>query len=118
MADAIERRADEILRENEQDVAQARRERLATAAVDALLLDRDRIAVLAAGVRLVAALPDPVGQVDHGWRMGNGLRITRVRVPFGVIAVVYEARPSVTADAAARSEERRVGKARSAGSAS
>jgi glutamate-5-semialdehyde dehydrogenase len=101
MADAIERRADEILRENEQDVAQARRERLAPAAVDALLLDRDRIAEMAAGVRSVAALPDPVGQVDHGWRMVNGLRITRVRVPFGVIAVVYEGRPTVTADAAA-----------------
>jgi len=101
MADAIDRRVDEILRENDQDVAQARRERLAPASVDALLLDRDRVAEMANGVRRVAALPDPVGQVDHGWRMVNGLRITRVRVPFGVIAVVYEGRPTVTADAAA-----------------
>ncbi len=101
MADALERRAYEILRENEQDVAQAKRERTPPYSVDRLFLDEDRIADLAAGMRNVAALPDPVGQVDHGWRMANGLRVSRMRVPFGVIAVVYESRPYVATDAAA-----------------
>jgi glutamate-5-semialdehyde dehydrogenase len=101
MADALERRAGEILRENEQDVEEAKRERMPPAVVDRLFLDEDRVADMAAGVRTVAGLPDPVGEIAHGWRLANGLGIARVRVPLGLVAVVYEGRPAVTADAAA-----------------
>jgi glutamate-5-semialdehyde dehydrogenase len=101
IADALDRRALEILHENEQDVAQAKRSRTPAALVDRLFLDEDRIAEMAAGVRAVAALPDPVGEIDHGWRVPNGLEIARVRVPLGVVAVIYEGRPNVTTDAAA-----------------
>jgi glutamate-5-semialdehyde dehydrogenase len=101
IADALERRSLEILHENEQDVAQAKRSRTPAALLDRLFLDEDRIAEMAAGVRAVAELPDPVGEIDHGWRVPNGLEIARVRVPLGVVAVIYEGRPNVTTDAAA-----------------
>jgi glutamate-5-semialdehyde dehydrogenase len=101
MADAVERRMGEILRENQEDVDEARRGRVAPALVDRLLLDEDRVSAMAAGVRAVAALGDPVGEVDHGWRLANGLQVVRQRVPFGVVAVIYEGRPNVTTDAAA-----------------
>jgi len=101
VADALERRTAEILRENEEDVRLARAGRLADALIDRLMLDDDRIRDIVAGVRTVAALPDPVGQVVAGWRLPNGVDLRRVRVPFGVVAVVYEARPGVTVDAAA-----------------
>jgi len=99
MADALERRGDEILRENRDDVQAAKRARTAPALVDRLLLDEDRVADMAAGLRAVAALPDPVGVVDGGRRLPNGLDLVRRRVPLGVIAVIYEGRPNVTADA-------------------
>ncbi|WP_217915579.1 glutamate-5-semialdehyde dehydrogenase [Miltoncostaea marina] len=101
MADALERRAGEILRENRQDLEAAKRERAAPAVIDRLLLDEDRIADMAAGVRAVAALEDPIGRIDGGRRLPNGLEIVRKRVPLGVVAVVYEGRPNVTADAVA-----------------
>lgn len=101
MADSLVRRQDEILTENAADIAAAKRERLAPALIDRLYLDEDRIADIAASTRAVAALPDPVGAVDGGRRLANGLDIVRRRVPLGVIAVVYEARPNVTVDAAA-----------------
>ncbi len=69
--------------------------------MDRLALTEDRIAQMAAGVRTIAALPDPVGEVIDGQTLPNGLQMRRVRVPLGVIAVVYEARPNVTIDAAA-----------------
>lgn len=103
MADAIERRADEILRDNREDVEAAKRAHTAPALIDRLLLDEDRVADMAAGIRAVAALPDPVGVVDGGRRLANGLDIVRRRVPLGVIAVIYEGRPNVTADAVALS---------------
>lgn len=101
VAEALTRRADEILRENDEDVRLARAERLADALIDRLLLDEDRVRDMVASVRAVAALPDPVGQVVAGWRLANGIDLRKVRVPLGVVAVVYEARPNVTVDAAA-----------------
>jgi glutamate-5-semialdehyde dehydrogenase len=101
MADALERRAGEILLENAEDVADGRKKGLSGALIDRLMLDEERVRGIAAGLRLVAALPDPVGQVLEGWRTPEGLEIEKRRVPFGVVAVVYEARPNVTVDAAA-----------------
>lgn len=101
MADALERRCAEILSENAQDLEAAKRSRVAPALIDRLLLDEDRVRDIAASARRVAALPDPVGVVDGGGRRPNGLDIVRRRVPLGVVAVVYEARPNVTVDAAA-----------------
>src|SRR5947209_19294723 len=69
--------------------------------MDRLALDERRVAQMAAGVRQIAALPDPVGEVIDGHRLPNGLDVRKVRVPLGVVAVVYEARPNVTIDAAA-----------------
>jgi glutamate-5-semialdehyde dehydrogenase len=99
MADALERRSGEILRENRQDVEAAKRARTSPALVDRLLLDEDRVADMARGVRAVATLPDPIGTVDVGRRLPNGLELVRKRVPLGVVAVVYEGRPNVTVDA-------------------
>jgi glutamate-5-semialdehyde dehydrogenase len=101
MADALVRRTDEILRENEQDVADAKAAHRPGALVDRLLLDEDRIMAMARGIRQIAALPDPVGEVEAGWTLPNGLEVIRKRVPLGVVAVVYEGRPNVTSDAAA-----------------
>lgn len=101
MAEALERRAAEILRDNALDVEAAKRAHTAPALIDRLLLDEDRIRDMAEGIRAVAALPDPVGAVDGGRRLPNGLDIVRRRVPLGVVAVIYEGRPNVTADAAA-----------------
>ena len=69
--------------------------------MDRLALDEARVAAMAAGVREIVALPDPVGEVLDGFRLPNGLDVRKVRVPLGVVAVVYEARPNVTIDAAA-----------------
>jgi glutamate-5-semialdehyde dehydrogenase len=101
MADALERRTGEILRENRADLEAAKRQKVAPALIDRLLLDEDRIADMADGIRMVRALPDPVGTVDGGRRLPNGLDVVRRRVPLGVVAVVYEGRPNVTVDAAA-----------------
>jgi len=101
MADALVRRTDEILRENEQDVADARAARRPPAMVERLFLDPDRIMEMARGMRQVAALPDPVGEVESGWRLPNGLEVARHKVPLGVVAVIYEGRPNVTSDIAA-----------------
>jgi glutamate-5-semialdehyde dehydrogenase len=101
MAEAIERRAGEILVENADDVTEGRKKGLSTAFLDRLLLDEERLRGIVHSLRDIAALPDPVGEVVEGWRTTEGLEIQRVRVPFGVIMVVYEARPNVTVDAAA-----------------
>jgi glutamate-5-semialdehyde dehydrogenase len=100
VADALARRAAEILAENAEDLRQARENRLPDALVDRLFLDEDRLRDVAASVRAVAALPDPVGQLVDGWRLENGVELRKVRVPLGVVAVIYEARPNVTVDAA------------------
>ena len=101
VAEALERRADEILRENAEDLKQARAQHLPEALVDRLLLDEDRLRDMVSSVLAVMALEDPVGRVTRGWRLRNGLEVRKERVPFGVVAVVYEARPNVTVDAAA-----------------
>jgi glutamate-5-semialdehyde dehydrogenase len=101
VADALRRRSAEILAENDEDVRLARENRLADALVDRLLLDEDRLRDVERAVREVAALPDPVGHIVDGWRLDNGVDLRRVRVPLGLIAVIYEARPNVTVDAAA-----------------
>ena len=101
IADDLVARTDEILEANALDLEAGREAGLSTALMDRLALDPDRVAGIAEGVRQVAALPDPVGEVLDGGRLANRLSLTRVRVPLGVVAVVYEARPNVTIDAAA-----------------
>ena len=98
---ALEARQDELLEANAADVEAGRENGLSDALLDRLSLDPARIAGIAAGARAVAALPDPVGEVVEGRRLPNGLDLTKVRAPLGVVAVVYEARPNVTIDAAA-----------------
>jgi glutamate-5-semialdehyde dehydrogenase len=101
MAEALERRSAEILAENAADVAAGRKNGLTPALIDRLLLDEGRLKGIATSLRDVAGLSDPIGEIVSGWRTPEGLEIEKVRVPFGVILVVYEARPNVTVDAAA-----------------
>jgi glutamate-5-semialdehyde dehydrogenase len=101
MAQAIDSHADAILAANEKDMAQASAKGVQGAMLDRLRLDASRVAVIANAVREVADLPDPVGQVTRRDQLPNGLAIERVRIPLGVITMIYEARPNVTADAAA-----------------
>jgi glutamate-5-semialdehyde dehydrogenase len=101
MADALVAATDRIVAENAVDVEAARSEGTPENVIDRLLLDADRVAAFAQGVRDVAALPDPVGEVVRGSTLPNGLRLEQVRVPMGVIGMIYEGRPNVTADAAA-----------------
>ena len=100
MADEIMSRADAILAENEKDLAQARSNGLSSAMIDRLKLNGPRLEEMAQGVRAVAALPDPVGEVIREWNSANALRIAKVRVPIGVVGIIYESRPNVTSDAA------------------
>jgi len=101
IADELIERTPEILEANARDLETGREAGLTDALMDRLALDTGRIAAIARQVRDVVALPDPVGEVIDGFRLGNGLDVRKVRVPLGVIAVVYEARPNVTIDAAA-----------------
>src|SRR4051812_46721485 len=101
LADALEGRVDEILEANARDLEAGRESGLSSALMDRLALDEARVGAMAAGVREIVALPDPVGEVIDGSRLPNGLDVRKVRVPLGVVAVVYEARPNVTIDAAA-----------------
>src|SRR3954467_10978536 len=101
IADALVARTPEILEANARDLEAGREAGLSAALMDRLALTEERIAGIADGARAVAALPDPVGEVLDGGRLPNGLDVRRVRVPLGVVAVVYEARPNVTIDAAA-----------------
>src|SRR3954470_22911228 len=101
VADALEGRAPEILEANARDLEAGRESGLSAALMDRLALDPARISAIADAVRAIAALPDPVGEVIHGRRLPNGLDLRKVRVPLGVVAVIYESRPNVTVDAAA-----------------
>src|SRR4051812_32193793 len=101
IADALEARTAEILEANARDLEAGREAGLSAALIDRLTLDEERIAAIAAQVRDIAALPDPVGEVLDGFRLSNGLDVAKTRTPLGVVAVVYEARPNVTIDAAA-----------------
>jgi glutamate-5-semialdehyde dehydrogenase len=99
IAAALRAGGPDILEANAQDVAAATSAGLGRAALDRLRLDADRVEAMARGVEDVAALPDPIGTVAAEWTRPNGLRIQRVRVPLGVIGIVYESRPNVTCDA-------------------
>ena len=101
VADALEERAAEVLEANARDLEAGREAGLSDALMDRLALDPARIAGIADAVRAIAALPDPVGEVIDGQRLPNGLDLRKVRVPLGVVAVIYESRPNVTVDAAA-----------------
>jgi glutamate-5-semialdehyde dehydrogenase len=98
-AKAIRDNAGDIGAANREDVAEARRAGLAASLIDRLMLDDARVAAVAKGLEEIAALPDPVGTVLARWTRPNGLDISRVRVPLGVIGIIYESRPNVTADA-------------------
>jgi len=100
-ADALEGAAEEIAAENTRDLEAGRAKGLAAPLLDRLRLDAERIGAMAAGLREVAALPDPVGEVTRMWTRPNGLQVGRMRIPLGVILVIYESRPNVTADVAA-----------------
>jgi glutamate-5-semialdehyde dehydrogenase len=100
-ADALEKSAPAILEANERDIERTTATGADATMIDRLRLDLGRISSMADGLRAVALLPDPVGEVVEGFVRPNGLRITRVRVPLGVIGIVYENRPNVTSDAAA-----------------
>ncbi|MBX6425714.1 MAG: glutamate-5-semialdehyde dehydrogenase [Variibacter sp.] len=101
MAQALRARADEILAANAEDVAEAKAAGATAAFVDRLALDGKRVEAMAAGLDVIRALPDPVGAVMDRWTRPNGMTIERVRVPLGVVGVIYESRPNVTADAGA-----------------
>ncbi|MCA0438063.1 MAG: glutamate-5-semialdehyde dehydrogenase [Actinobacteria bacterium] len=103
MADALQAHMGEILQANARDVERARAAGTSESTVDRLRLTEDRVWAIADAVRQVATLPDPVGQIVRGSTMPNGLQINQVRVPFGVVGMIYEARPNVTVDAAALS---------------
>jgi glutamate-5-semialdehyde dehydrogenase len=99
-ADLLEARADDLLAANAVDVERAGRAGTGATVIDRLRLTPARVAGMAGGLRQVAALADPVGEIVDGWVRPNGLRIRRVRVPLGVVAIIYENRPNVTSDAA------------------
>ena len=99
MADALAKAETAILEANELDVSRAEANGTSTALIDRLRLSPDRIAGMVEGLRELAALPDPVGDVVRGWSNANGVQVRQVRVPFGVVGIIYEARPNVTADA-------------------
>ena len=101
MADALEENSEEILAENQKDILAAQENGIREIMIDRLLLTEERIHQIAQGVREVAALKSPVGEIRDMRRMENGLQIGKMRVPIGVIAIIYESRPNVTADCAA-----------------
>jgi len=100
MARGLEEKVAPLLEANRADLARGRSAGLTSAFMDRLTLSEGRIEEMAAGLRQVAALPDPVGETVEAWRRPNGIEISRVRVPLGVIGFIYESRPNVTADAA------------------
>ncbi|MCG6566671.1 glutamate-5-semialdehyde dehydrogenase [Tessaracoccus sp. ZS01] len=100
MADALAAAEQDLLEANEVDVANARSTGTEESIVDRLKLTPARIDGMVQGLRDLAALPDPVGDVVRGWKLPNGVSVRQVRVPFGVVGIIYEARPNVTADAA------------------
>ena len=101
MADSLDGQRGFLLEENQKDLDSARRAGTTTAVLDRIALDPTRVQAMAEGLRAVAALPDPVREVVKMWRRPNGLQVGKMRIPLGVIGMIYEARPNVTADAAA-----------------
>ncbi len=101
MADRLENREDFLLEENQKDLESARKAGVSSALLDRIALNPGRVQAMAKGLREVAALPDPVREIVKMWRRPNGLQVGKMRIPLGVIGMIYEARPNVTADAAA-----------------
>lgn len=101
MADELERNSKFLLEENSKDVTGARKSGISKAMLDRLTLKQATVEQMARGLREVAALPDPVGKVVSMWRRSNGLLVGKMRIPLGVIGIIYESRPNVTVDAAA-----------------
>jgi len=101
MAAALIAQSNHLVEENAKDLAAAEKKGLSAAMLDRLMLDEARIQAMADGLREVANLPDPVGEVTRMWKRPNGLMVGKMRIPLGVIGIIYEARPNVTADAAA-----------------
>ncbi len=101
MAKALEAESALLMAENKKDLADAEKKGLSKAMIDRLTLTPERIKAMADGLREVAALPDPVGEVLRMWRRPNGMQVGRMRVPIGLIGIIYESRPNVTADSAA-----------------
>src|SRR5215204_6374314 len=99
MADALAKAETAVLDANAGDIARAEQDGTGEALIDRLRLTPDRIAGMVEGLRELVALPDPVGDVVRGWTNANGVQVRQVRVPFGVVGIIYEARPNVTADA-------------------
>lgn len=100
MADALNEHSDAIVAANASDISRARDNGTSDALIDRLTLTADRIAAIAQALRDVASLPDPVGEVIRGYTLPNGLQVRQIRVPIGVVGMIYEARPNVTVDAA------------------
>ena len=101
MADALEEQSDYLIAENKKDLDAARSAAISHAVLDRIALDPSRVQMMAKGLREVALLPDPVHEIVKMWRRPNGLQVGKMRIPLGVIGMIYEARPNVTADAAA-----------------
>ena len=101
IADALEKNNKKIISANLIDLNNAKHKGTKQAMLDRLMLNEERIFAMADGVRQVASLPDPIGEITEEWERPNGLKIAKKRVPMGVIAIIYEARPNVTADACA-----------------
>jgi glutamate-5-semialdehyde dehydrogenase len=101
MADKLEEQSSFLVEENNKDIEFAKTSSTSSAVLDRIALDAGRVRAMAKGLREVAALPDPVREVTKMWRRPNGLQVGRMRIPLGVIGMIYEARPNVTADAAA-----------------
>ena len=101
MADELEAQSDYLVQENKKDLNAAEKAGISEAIVDRIALNAIRVRAMAKGLRDIAALPDPVREVVKMWRRPNGLQVGKMRIPLGVIAIIYEARPNVTADAAA-----------------
>jgi glutamate-5-semialdehyde dehydrogenase len=100
MADGIEVGTRSILEANAADVREARQRSVSAAPIDRLLLNERRVREMAEALRAIAAFTDPIGEIIAGWRLPNGLEVAKVRVPLGVVGIVYESRPNVTVDAA------------------
>ena len=100
MADRLEKYSNEIIEANKKDLEYAKENNLSSALIDRLLLDEKRIKSMADALRDIAKLKDPVGKVIDGWSIDNGLQIQKVKIPIGVIGIIYESRPNVTSDAA------------------
>ncbi|AIS52363.1 gamma-glutamyl phosphate reductase ProA [Thermoanaerobacter kivui] len=100
MSDALIKEMPKILEANKKDVLEAEKKNIKASLIDRLRLDEKRIEAMAKGLREISALPDPVGNIEEMWKRPNGLQIGKMRVPIGVIGIIYESRPNVTADAA------------------